>query len=262
MSRPFDVRNDVWRGGVKLRDRVDPFWSGEGEWEGSGAGAAPARRQASAFALVRAIPDDPNYQRYVPVEYRLNAKAIVGDLAQDLQEGRSVHHWVEMAHGGLAVAEIAFESSILVSGLAIAGPLLGLAGTFLALGAPYQEAAATIAAQWSATGFSRGVVMGADGRPARQLINYFGNLYFPATPAFPRGRGIAMANYRVGLIAGYVQGRQLSRNQRAIFWRDLGRRMGPQSYRGPQAQWTRAQWSDWYTEIAAVFSRFHLVHSR
>lgn len=215
----------------------------------------------SLFALSRVIPDDPDYRKYVPINYRLNAKEIVGEVAEDLRSGfwtELVHKGAEVVHWGLVGAEIAWETSILVAGLAIGGPLLAAVGVFTGLGASYLEAAEKIAANWSATGFSRGVVMGADRRQAKLVKEYFGSEYVPANPAFPRGRDIAMGNYSVGLLAGYSQGRFLSKNQREIFWRDLGRRMGDQSYRGPVAQWTERDWIDWYVSSAAVFRRDHL----
>jgi hypothetical protein len=90
---------------------------------------------------------------------------------------------------------------------------------------PYLAAAEKIAAEWSATGFSRGGVMGADKRKATLLKDYFGSDYFPRNDAFPRGRDIAIANYSIGLRVDYVQGRVLAPNQRTIFWHDLGLRM-------------------------------------
>jgi hypothetical protein len=165
---------------------------------------------------------------------------------------------VELGHAGLTAAEIFAETSTLVGALAIAGPVLGLVATGLALGAGYQEAGEKIAADWSATGFARGAVMGADRRRASEVKDYFGNDYFPPNPQFPRGRLIAMGNYKMGLLVGYAQGRRLSRDQRTIFWRDLGQRMGDQSYRGPSAQWQRRDWIDWYVSAAAVFRANHL----
>jgi hypothetical protein len=219
--------------------------------------------QTHAFALARVIPDDPNYRKYVPINYRLNAKKIVGEVAQDLSSrGKSAHFWVDLAHGGMTVvemSELVAEASILAGVLAIASPLLGMVGVFLALGAPYVEEAEEIAANWSATGFSRGVVMGADKRRAHLVKDYFGNDFFPRRPSFPKGRSIAIANYRMGLLVGYVNGRVLSQNQRTIFWRDLGHRIGDQSYRGPTGQWKRRQWVSWYTDVASVFRRNHLV---
>lgn len=218
----------------------------------------PARSRG--FALGRKIPDDPNYQRHVPLEYRLDAKAIVGEVAQDIgTRGHRAHFWVEVGHMALVAAKIAFEASTLVAGLAIGAPLLAAVGNFMALGAGYVEAAQKIAARWAATGYSRGVVMGANRRPASLLKDYFGNDHFPPNPAFPRGRDVAIANYRMGLLVGYVHGRALTNNQHVIFWRDLGRRMGDQSHRGPQNKWGRREWIDWYVELAAVFRRDHLT---
>jgi outer membrane protein OmpA-like peptidoglycan-associated protein len=206
-------------------------------------------------ALSRVIPDDPDYRKHIPLNYRLNAKKLVGEVAQDLSSrGKSAHFWIELAHWGIVLAEM-FE---LAGALAIASPILGTILTFLALGEPYRELAEEIAAEWSARGFSRGVVMGADGRSAKLLKEYFGSDYIPPYSGFPRGRAIAMANYRMGLLVGYALGRVLCPNQRAIFWRDLGRRMGDQSYRGPRARWTKRDWINWYVDSAAVFTSHHL----
>jgi hypothetical protein len=215
--------------------------------------------RGAAFALASVIPDDPNYRKYIPINYRLNAKKIVGEVAGDLSSrGKSAHFWVELVHWGLVGAEIFAEASTLVAGLAIAGPALGLVATGLALGAGYYEAGEEIAATESARGFSRGVVMGADGRRARLVQDYFGNEYFPPNHFFPRGRSIAIANFRMGLLVGYVNGRTLSQNQRAIFSRDLGYRIGDQSYRGPTSQWGRREWINWYVDLASVFRGAHL----
>jgi hypothetical protein len=235
-------------------------WNGEAEF-GMEMSKTPASgpAQTSTFALVRAIPDDSDYRKHVPLNFRLDAKKIVGEVAQDLSsKGKSADFWVELSHAGLTAAEIFAETSTLVGALAIAGPLLGLVSTGLALGAGYREAGEKIAADWSATGFARGAVMGADRRPASQVKDYFGNDYFPPNPQFPRGRLIAMRNYKMGLLIGYAQGRRLSGNQRTIFWRDLGQRMGDQTYRGPTAQWQRRDWLDWYVSAAAVFRANHL----
>jgi hypothetical protein len=234
------------------------------EEEGAAGGASPAP-QRSTSALASFVPDIPNYPRNTPIYYWLNAKEIVGEVAQDISsKGKSAHVWVELGHLGVATIE-ALElagTGLLAGGLALAGPLLAVVAIGLGLGAPYQEAAEEIAAKWSATGFSRGVVMGADGRQAKLVKDYFGDLYFsPDLYPFlgPRGSSLAMANYRMGLLVGYVQGRKLSTNQRAIFWRDLGYRIGDMSYLGSSQQWGRGQWVDWYIKAAVVFRRDHLV---
>ena len=74
----------------------------------------------------------------------------------------------------------------------------------------------------------------------------------------PRIRIDCFGDTRAGLVAGYAQGRALCPAQRAILMRDLGRRMGDQSWRGPQARWTALGWSEWYTDLAATFWGAHL----
>ena len=237
--------------------------SGEGEDEWSEAGEIPwesaevmTRKPAPppALALVRAIPDSPDFRRYVPIEYRLDAKAIVGELAGDMSQGHSAHKWVERAHFGVVALEIA----TLAGALAIAAPLLAAAANFMALGAGYQEAAMKVAAKAAASGFSHGVVMGADRRRASLVRDYFGTTRFPSNPHLPQGQAIETANYRLGLLAGYLHGRALSTNRRAIFWRDLGQRMGDQSHRGDSKTWTRREWVDWYIAVGGAFRRHHL----
>jgi hypothetical protein len=233
--------------------------------ESEGLVAAAMKRQRELkqqrkVALPRAIPDDPDYRKYVPIDYRLDARPIVLDLIDDLSRGVALEHAIEAAEGVVTISEI-FQ---LVEALALfAGPLAAI-NTFLSLGAPYLEAAMHIAGTWSASGFSRGAVLGAERRPnggpipARQVRDYFGSQDV-GRYEFKQGQAVGVATYRAGLVAGYGQGRLLSRNQRAIFWRDLGRRMGDPSFRGPQAQWTPLEWRGWYTEVAACFRRFHLV---
>ena len=213
----------------------------------------PVKGLASTLSVL--IPDDQDYRKYLPLNYRLNAKKTVGEVAQDLSsKGKWAHFGLEAAHWAIVLAEI-FE---LAGVLAIAAPVLGGVLVFMSLGAPYQELAEEIAAEWSARGFSRGVVMGADGRPARMVKEYFGNEYFPKNPFFDRGPVIAKANYLVGLLTGYLLGRVLCPNQRTIFWRDLGQRMGDQSYRGPTARWAERDWRDWYRDSATAFTGYHL----
>ena len=180
------------RSGWPKEDDVDHALGYQAESWGQTVNAMPwveiVRQRQRPKALWEVIPNDPDYRRYIPIEYRLNAKGIVGDLAQDLQNGRSAHIWVDLAHMGLTAAEIAGlleGTAALIGGLAVAGPFLAAAATFLALGAPYQEAAANIAKDWAATGYSRGVVMGANQRSPSLVREYYGNLYFPEEPAVP-----------------------------------------------------------------------------
>ena len=228
---------------------------GEGEFmfetyeDGAEFEAAPG---SSSYALLRAIPDRADYKSVVPLDYRLNAKAIVGNLAQDIQKLKdpSASQLGKMAMDIFKVASganpVALMSRILI------GALKNIPGGYMA-------AAATIAADEAATGFSNGVLAGALERSAADVRDMFGNLSFARNKHLPSGRTVAIANYQAGLLAGYAQGRALSKNQRAIFWHDLRARAGDQSYRGHSSRWTRREWIAWYSEIGAVFRRYHLL---
>ena len=206
----------------------------------------------SSYALLRAIPDRADYKSVVPLDYRLNAKAIVGNLAQDLQKLKdpSASQLGKMAMGIFKVASganpVTLMSRILI------GALKNIPGGYLAAGAK-------IAADEAANGFSHGVLAGALERSTAEVRDMFGNRSFARNKHLPSGRAIAIANYQAGLLAGYAQGRALSKNQRDIFWHDLSARAGDQTYRGHSSRWTRKQWSDWYMDIGGVFRRYHLV---
>ena len=100
--------------------------------------------------------------------------------------------------------------------------------------------------------------MGADGRKAALVRDYFRSACCPPNPFSDQVRQVSIANYRVGLLVGYVHGRLLCPNQRTLFWRDLGARMGDQSQRGPSKQWTTRGWRDWYADAASAFRHAHL----
>jgi len=74
-----------------------------------------------------------------------------------------------------------------------------------------------------------------------------------------RSPGPPKVNHDVGLAAGYLHGRVLTKNQKAIFFYDLRSRMRNRSYRGPTSKWSPRNWEDWYTESAGVFRRYHLT---
>ena len=212
--------------------------------------------QIATYPLLGKIPNDPDYQKHVPIDYRLNAKDIIGKVAQDVSKnGTRAHFIVDLAHFGILAADI-FG---LIGALGIAGgALLMVVGNFLVLGIPCIESAEEQAKTWSTTGFARGVIMGANRRSISLLRDYFGNDYFPPNNFCPQARNLAMANYKFGLVVGYVNGRVLCPNQHVIFWRDIGRRMGDQSYRGDPKTWSRAESIDWYVKAAATFQKDHL----
>ncbi|SIR96710.1 hypothetical protein [Micromonospora avicenniae] len=113
MSRPLGYPTDPW--GRRFGQLEAPI-------------LVSATGRVRPKSLREALPDDPDYRKYIPIEYRLDAKRIVGDLAQDLQGGHSAHVWVELAHAGLLTAEIVAETSALISGLAVLSRDVGQPG--------------------------------------------------------------------------------------------------------------------------------------
>jgi len=233
-------------------DGYETMWS-EGESAGGSRKTQPV--------LARYIPEAKAPTRMLLL-YIIDAKGLVGDLAVDMQGGGTASKGIEIGHFVLTFVEV-FElvaaTTFAAGALAVAAPLVGLAASLAALGSGYQEAAEEIAKRAAASGFSHGVVMGADGRKFSQLRAYFGNTIFPPNPFVPQGQKIETANYRLGLAAGFIQGKALSENQRANFWGDLSLRLGDQSYRGSIKQWSERDWIDWYITAGGAFRALHLA---
>ena len=159
-----------------------------------------------------------------------------------------------------AVLELAemFTEAELIATLAEFFPIVSaVIGQWFALGAGYAAARAAIAKENMESGFSRGAVLGADHRPPRILKDSFWKFWPDPNPFDQDAAVIAQKAYNQGLVAGYMQGHELSDRQRELFWKDIGRRVGDQSYRGPAADWTDAQWVDWYILAAATLRRYH-----
>jgi hypothetical protein len=209
------------------------------------------RGQSSPFALVRAIPDTADFAPHVPLEYRLNAKEIVGKLSSDLQKLKAPDA-KEIIDFGKDIWEfIGGGSPVGLMGNLLVGVLKNIPGGYLALGAE-------IAEQWATRGFARGVALGAGRRSKAYLKQTYGHDRMPDYRESANGKKIAASNYGAGLVAGYIQGRALTKNQHVIFWKDLRSRMGSQTWRGARDRWGERDWQEWYSDCATAFTRYHL----
>jgi len=202
-------------------------------------------------SLLKAIPDRPDAERVVPFDYRLNAKAIVGKLSVDLGKlkepdtkdiGKFAKDAVKVATGKTGPAGLMIKLLI---------------DTLKNIPAGYMAASASRGEQGAIRGFSHGVVTGAEPRPQAYVLEMFGHIRIERNLNAPTAK-VEAANYAAGLIAGYAQGRALTPNQRAIFWKDLRERIGSQSHRGAMSTWTHKGWEDWYRYIATQFAKYHL----
>jgi hypothetical protein len=205
----------------------------------------------SSSDLLRAIPDNPDSARFIPLDYRLDAKAIVGKLSSDLEQlkdpsakdiGKFAKDVFKFVGGGSPV-------SVMLN--ILGGALKNIPGGYLG-------AAAEIADDWAKSGFARGVAVGAGRRSQKYLIETFSHDYIPKNHFFPHGRTIAAANYGAGLVAGYIQGKALTKNQHAIFWGDIRRRMGDRAHHGDRSAWTTQNWRNWYVDVGSAFRGYHL----
>lgn len=209
--------------------------------------------QVQTYPLMGLIPNVPFDRAMLPLVYRLDAKKIVRKTAQDIsQKGSKAKFVIELVDMGITAAEIFGEAGI----LGVLSRFLSAAAGFLALGEGCAEAAEEVAKKWSARGYSRGVVVGADGRKAVDLKARFGNDIFPS--GICETAKVAKANYLAGLYFGFQHGRTLCPNQREWFWRDLGQRMGDQSSLGPSSRWSDHERTLWYASAAGTFRNAHL----
>jgi hypothetical protein len=158
----------------------------------------------------------------------------------------------------LGIGEMFTEAELLVALGEVFPIVSAVIGQWFSLGAGYAAGRAAVAKENMESGFSRGVVMGADGRKPELLKDYFWK-FSPDPNAFDEEAGrIGQTAYNQGLVAGFMQGRELSKDQRSWLWKDLGHRIGDQSWRGESSTWSRNDWIDWYITVAATFRKDHL----
>ena len=158
----------------------------------------------------------------------------------------------------LGIAEMFTEAELLVA-LGEFFPIVSaVIGQWFSLGAGYAAGRAAVAKENMQSGFSRGVVMGADGRKPELLRDYFWKFSPDPNPFDQEAGRIGQTAYNQGLVAGFLQGQELSKEQRAWLWKDLGHRLGDESWRGDPGTWTESEWIDWYVTVAAIFRRDHL----
>jgi hypothetical protein len=166
----------------------------------------------------------------------------------------------------LTVLETAGAMELAVILGVVTGPLAAAVGSFMALGAGYDEAKADITWDELSRGFSLGAVMGASGVSPKKAAVYFGHRAFARNLFLPGGAQIAADAYKKGLLNGYSQGRSLSKEQRVMLGWDLrahGRTLpGWFDFKNDTAetakQWSDRTWTEYYLFFGGVFRMFHL----
>jgi hypothetical protein len=166
----------------------------------------------------------------------------------------------------LSVMEVAGAMELSIALGVVTGPLAAAVGSFMALGAGYDEAKADITWDELSRGFSLGAVMGASGVSPKKAVAYFGHRFFARNAFLEGGAQIAADAYKKGLMNGYSQGRSLSQEQRQMLAIDL--RSHARTLPGwfdfknetseSAKQWSDRTWIEYYLFFGGVFRKFHL----
>jgi hypothetical protein len=140
--------------------------------------------------------------------------------------------------------------------LAAAGPVLGMAGVFMALGSGYAEARELIHNEAIASGFSQGFVCGLLNMSTGTTVRLFAQHgVIHRNPMDSEADIIEMKARNRGLVAGYVMANQASEDEKKAFLREI------REYAGhvPSGDWTDRDKIDYVITYAAKL-RLHFLH--
>ena len=175
-----------------------------------------------------------------------------------------VHYGLELVEAvefGLVYFNAVHAAGLLGLGIEIAAPVAGMAAVFIAIGSAHAEAINSNISHQMYSGFSRGVVLGADHRSVEYLKEHWVKWSPVSNAVYPEyGRKFQQA-YNTALMAGYAQGKALTDEERKAFFKDLIARLPENptvTYGENSKEWSDRSWRDYYTETAAVFRRDHL----
>jgi hypothetical protein len=167
---------------------------------------------------------------------------------------------VEGVEIGLGILE---ATGAVALGFEIAGPLATAALFWIEVGGAHMEAINSLIRDEMLSGFSRGVVLGADDRTPEYVKANFVKRSPVRNSVYPE-YGVKFQNaYNQSLAAGYAQGRKLLENKarRAAFFEDLYARMSTHpsiEFGTDQDKWGERDWVNYYITCAATFRGHHL----
>jgi hypothetical protein len=171
---------------------------------------------------------------------------------------------IEGVHATLEIlgVEVAGLLGIGVAGLlTVGGPIAGLLGVFMALGAGYAQARAEVAKSRVKIGFAQGVVTAADNRKWSYVKPLFWERYPETNRVDPQAGRTGQQAFNLGLVSGFVQGRRLTAKQKEFLWGSIGRALTAgdrKYYAGSRDSWSERLWVDWYTRAAGTFFRLYV----
>jgi hypothetical protein len=230
-----------------------------------------------AVALVTLLALVPGARAAYPDDGGANLAEEIAKAMPEAQD--ATHHYLQFGlevfdavHVGILIglevaAETAGTTTATVAGLGVAmevlGPVAAEAGVLLALSNAHAEAINSILEDQIRSGFSRGVVLGADDRPGSYVKENFVKFSPVSNAVYPEYGKKFQNAYNRALVAGYLQGRKLLEHKahRSAFFEDLYVRMSVHpsvTYGEDQDNWSDRSWVDYYVECAAVFRATHL----
>lgn len=136
-----------------------------------------------------------------------------------------------------------------------------IAGEFAVLGLPYAEAAKKIKEDRSATGFCKGVVMGAMKEKSEFLKWNFFEWDAEPNDFWPEAGMFAQHYYNAALALGYHYGYELDNDETTLFFKDLSRGLteplGDPDTAGTDEERERA-WVNFYIAAGVQFHKLHI----
>jgi hypothetical protein len=238
---------------------------------------AKALAEARRNCLAQRVPENvANDSAYNAIDLSLKVWDVLSGL---LEIAGTVASWkaawvgAKISTEAIAASEAAAMASAAAGGstkvtlaltageaMTLAGPLVAYIGLWVGLGAPYLEAKQKIADDHARRGIAHGVLVSAYGyRPERardfamRQPETANNLWIPS------GKVVAQNSYRMAFIAGYKQGREMSQNQRKVFWKVFANSLRKEKARLWDNDWQGdGVWDRWFWEAGGVFQKHHI----
>ncbi len=168
---------------------------------------------------------------------------------------------IDAVHFGLGVAEKMAWLGPLALPVEVLGPIAAEGMVVVEIAGAHAEAINELLNDQILSGFSRGVVLGADQRPGSYVKSNFVKFSPVPNTVYPEYGKRFQNAYNQALIAGYAQGKSLTDAERKAFFVDLFSRMSVKpavTYGEDSKLWRDKTWIDYYIECASVFRRDHL----
>lgn len=187
------------------------------------------KRKPAAWKLN--VPDVPLERTANRLQTAKYAYDVYDMVMQGIEIIKVVHEAATLTNSMRLVSTVAEHSQVVggvvqttsraAAALEVANVLGVYVAFWLELAGAHAAAMAAIRKDNVLRGASRGVVLGADDAPPAYVQQHFwqhGKLTYPHYPQLEEG---AKNLHNIALVSGYAQGRQLSKNQKRSFFRDL-----------------------------------------